>query len=221
MRLIVQAEPPPGLRLHLLDLDADPTPLDHLEAEAEEEARVRAARLRTPLQRRRLLVREVGVRRLAAERLARAIGDVRIVRAPGGRPEVQGGGLALSLSQSRGLALVALADGGEVGCDLEHLDAAVDWRDARDADVLTDAEARSLQALSQPEDVQALFLRMWTLKEAALKCLGLGLSAPARSVSTCGPESEADRDGDPASLQAAVPALRPGCAVAVAWRFSN
>lgn len=221
MRLIVLAEPPPGLQLHLLDVDADPTPYERLEAQAGDAACERVARLRAPLQRRRLLVREIAVRRLAAERLGRAVDDIRIVRAPSGRPAVEGGGLALSLSHSRGLALIAFANGGEVGCDLEHRDAAVDWRDARDADVLTDAEARSLESLSRPEEAQALFLRMWTLKEAALKCLGVGLSVPARCIRTCGPVSDAEGDGSPASLLAAVPALRPDCAVAVAWRFSN
>ena len=49
MRLILQAAAPPGLHLHLIDLDADATAPDRLEAQAGDALRARAARLSTPL----------------------------------------------------------------------------------------------------------------------------------------------------------------------------
>ncbi len=218
MRLNLRSATPPDLHLHLLDLDADTTAPDRLEAQAGHEACARAARLATPQRRRRLLVREAQARRLVGERLSRPAREVRIARAPGGRPSVEGSGLALSLSQSKGLALVALADGGDVGCDIEHLDAPVGWRDALGADVLTEEEVRRLAGLPEPQ-AQALFLRMWTLKEAGLKCLGVGLSVPARSMRTCGPVSYAG--GSEVSLPVFTPRLHPECACAVAWRFNK
>lgn len=91
-----------------------------------------------------------------------------------GKPYLREGGLAFNLSHSGDAALVALASGGELGVDLE--------RRGRRRNHLALAEryfcASEAQALARcaVESREALFLELWTAKEAVLKALGRGLA---------------------------------------------
>lgn len=91
-----------------------------------------------------------------------------------GKPFLREGGPAFNLSHSGDAALVALATDGELGVDLErrgrrrnHLALAERYFCA--------AEAQAL-ALCTGEAREALFLELWTAKEAVLKALGRGLA---------------------------------------------
>jgi 4'-phosphopantetheinyl transferase len=104
---------------------------------------------------------------------------------PGGKPRVhrEAGEIDLrfSLSHSHKFALVAVANGREVGVDIERVDART--KVLRIAErYFTREEAEVLRALPAAARVEGFF-RCWTLKEAYLKALGGGLRLALDSFS--------------------------------------
>jgi 4'-phosphopantetheinyl transferase len=87
--------------------------------------------------------------------------------------------LAFSLTHADGIAAVAVARGIEVGVDAEPVDRVVDPWALADG-VLSPPERSDLGKLD-PEAARRAFMRLWTLKEAHVKGLGLGLSHPVAS----------------------------------------
>jgi 4'-phosphopantetheinyl transferase len=83
--------------------------------------------------------------------------------------------LRFNVSHARSTALIAIADGAEIGVDVEHLDRRVDAvRVARR--IFGADEAGRLQTLD-PDARQREFLRAWVRHEAIVKCLGTGIGA--------------------------------------------
>lgn len=101
---------------------------------------------------------------------------------PHGRPEIDAPGtdLHFNLSHSAGLVVCALARGRDVGVDIEHLD-----RRPPDRAIVTrycsPEEAADVDA--EGDAWPARFLRYWTLKEAYLKALGLGIAVHLSDIS--------------------------------------
>ena len=90
------------------------------------------------------------------------------------RPDVQ-----FSLSHSGTRAMCVTAD-RPVGCDIQETAP----RDLRIAQrFFTEAECRVLFAGETEEARQAMFFRIWALKESFLKCIGLGLALPLNAFS--------------------------------------
>lgn len=148
--------------------------------------RERAARLRRPEDAARFVTARTVARRLIGERLGIApVAVDLVVPYPGWKPRVGGSTLELSIAHAGGVVLVALADGVEIGVDVEDgasltgtLDEAL-WRTAaspteRDAD---DPVRRPGDGRPDPAALHA-FLCLWTRKEAVLKAVRLGLSVP-------------------------------------------
>ncbi len=103
--------------------------------------------------------------------------------APGGRPVVHGPGPSMpriSLAYSDELIAVALADDLDVGIDLAS---AADAAGGIVQASLSEAEQRSLARLGLPER-RWTFLRLWTVKEAAAKCLGAGFTLTFSDLDT-------------------------------------
>jgi len=96
------------------------------------------------------------------------------------RPDVQ-----FSLSHSGTCAMCALAD-RPVGCDIQ-LAEPLSLRLAQR--FFTEAECARIFARETEQARQAMFYRIWTLKESFVKCLGLGLSLPLENFSVY-PEAE-------------------------------
>ena len=211
-RLIRLAEAPAHVEVSLLDLEADGTPCAELERRLDDEERARARCLRSPVDRRRFVRRRAQLRELLGRALGRAPSSVRYAYGPWGKPSLADHALAFSTSHSAGRALVCLSEQAEVGCDIERIDPAFDGSDLERARVLTAGEARRL-AEHPAEAARALFFEMWTLKEAGLKCLGVGLSRDAATLDT------APYVAAPAGeVSAASIALAEGFACAVAWK---
>jgi 4'-phosphopantetheinyl transferase len=110
-------------------------------------------------------------------------GELRIERAPNGKPRLEqpgDGGRRFSLSYSGGLVAVAVAHGREVGVDVQEtrpvrrLQAIADRR-------FTPVEAAALRRLDGDERL-ALFHRLWVRKEAYLKATGEGLGGSLASL---------------------------------------
>jgi 4'-phosphopantetheinyl transferase len=86
--------------------------------------------------------------------------------------------LHFNLSHCGPLALIAVAEGREVGVDIEKIDA------ERDVIALADrgldpAVAATIRAAAPAEQITT-FYEAWARREATVKCLGIGLGAPLR-----------------------------------------
>jgi 4'-phosphopantetheinyl transferase len=86
--------------------------------------------------------------------------------------------LAFSVSQTVGLAMLALAWDCRIGIDAERVNETIDVHEIA-REVFSDAELRSLKA--RPA---AAFFPTWVRKEALLKALGTGLSGPTKEIAT-------------------------------------
>jgi 4'-phosphopantetheinyl transferase len=98
-----------------------------------------------------------------------------------GKPALAEGELSFNISHSAGLAVYALARDAPLGVDVEALHRRPSRDDLALAEHLFGAElAGRLRALA-PAERRREFLREWVRHEAALKCLGVGLSGPPPS----------------------------------------
>lgn len=198
------------------DLDAagalaDPLPL------LDDAERARAGRFRLERDRRRFVLRRGLLRVLLAERLGLDPAALRFIRNAHGKPalhpalnEALGVDLRFNASHSHGVALYALAQGVELGCDIERCDEGFD-ADGTARALFAPGEVRALERLP-PSRRRDGFFRHWTRKEAYVKALGLGLSHPLDGFDTSAP------DGEMAgwSIQSFEP--RPGYHAAIAAR---
>ena len=87
--------------------------------------------------------------------------------------------LHFNLSHTRGLVACAVSAGPHIGVDVEQMDRRLDPM-ALSAATFAAPENEAVQ--SSPEDHRReTFFRIWTLKEAYIKALGVGLSLPLDS----------------------------------------
>ncbi|MEU1304346.1 4'-phosphopantetheinyl transferase family protein [Streptomyces shenzhenensis] len=94
-----------------------------------------------------------------------------------GRPCLRGyDGLHISLSHTDDLLLVGLAGDGTIGVDAERSDRVL-YGSGLGRHMCTPYEAQRIEALPAAERNPAL-LRLWTLKEAYSKAIGLGMLFP-------------------------------------------
>lgn len=140
----------------------------------------RAARIPDERIRRRTALARVALRRLIGKRLTVEPAELRFEYGKHGKPYLVGGEVSFNLSHSGDLALIAIADRGAIGVDLEQL------RPQRRLDllsrrVLTDQEGELLDRARATGSGTQWFFQCWTAKEAAAKAFGLGLTlAPSR-----------------------------------------
>lgn len=102
----------------------------------------------------------------------------RFTQGPYGKPSIQGRtDLHFNISHCNGMAVCALRFGRPVGIDVEFLGRPSPMEVAHR--FFSDAETDWL--LGQPaSERHEAFFRLWTLKEAYIKAVGLGLSQPLR-----------------------------------------
>jgi 4'-phosphopantetheinyl transferase len=87
--------------------------------------------------------------------------------------------LHFNLSHTSGMAVLAVSRQAPVGVDVEEVTRVAD-AEALTARYFAPEELRELQSLP-PSERQGYFLWLWTLKEAYVKALGLGLRVPLDS----------------------------------------
>lgn len=144
--------------------------------------RERARRFRFERDRRRHVDAHVALRQVLADRTGRSAAALEFEAGAFGKPRVAGAPRCeFSLSHSDDLALIALADEGEIGVDIERVRALPDL-DALARQCLAADELRALEALPTADRAFS-FLQTWTRKEACLKALGLGLQIEPASFS--------------------------------------
>jgi 4'-phosphopantetheinyl transferase len=127
------------------------------------------------------LAGRVMARALVGDALGVGPGDWRWGEGPHGRPEIDfpATTVRFNLAHSAGLVACALADGRDVGVDVEYL-----RRRPVDPHVV-----RRYCAPDEVRDIEAhapawhdRFLLYWTLKEAYLKARGLGIAVPLADI---------------------------------------
>ncbi len=117
---------------------------------------------------------------LAEQSQSVAAGAWRFRTAPGGKPEIEPSlghaDLKFSLSHTRGMVACAVGRTHDLGVDVEDcarsmaaVDVAKRYFATAEADLIADLPAHARNAM---------FFRIWTLKEAYLKAVGQGITAP-------------------------------------------
>jgi 4'-phosphopantetheinyl transferase len=157
--------------VHVETLAVDAAALAHLLGDDE---RARADRFRFPRDRRRFVVRRARLRQLLGAWVGRAPDALTFTENSHGKP-ILAGGPPFSLSHSADMMMLAIGD-AEVGCDIEWIDPALDWRSLAET-FFTTAERAALVVLP-PAAARRAFFACWARKEAFVKALGLGLSYP-------------------------------------------
>jgi len=119
------------------------------------------------------LARRALLRRVLARYTGIPAAHVPLVHDAAGRPTLRDlGDVHVSTSHSGDLLAIAVAN-APIGVDVERLRPLPDWR-ALAGDHFTPREAARIAALPEAA-VASATLRLWTMKEAATKALGVGL----------------------------------------------
>lgn len=143
--------------------------------------RERANRFRFPEHRSAFAATRVTLRRLLGGYLGVTPQSVTFEYGAFGKPELTGRPLRFNVAHTRGLALIAVATDAAVGIDVEMLRPEFPGEEIADQ-CFAPAEAHMLRALPGHERAAAFFAR-WTLKEAYVKALGVGLGHDLRAFS--------------------------------------
>ena len=166
------------VHVHCVDLDAADLDPGRVEAILEPDERARAARFSFARDRRRYVARHAVLRTLLAAQRGIAPEALRFGYNAQGKPSLADGP-AFNMSHSHGLALIAIASDGDIGCDIE-------WRDPSFADegiaekFFSPGEIVALGTLPDALRTEAFF-DCWTRKEAYIKARGLGMALPLNS----------------------------------------
>lgn len=141
------------------------------------EERARADRFIPPEIRRRFTCARGSLREVLAWSLGCRPHDLHFAYGEQGKPVLADQPeLRFNLSHSGERALVGVSWQRELGVDLEHLRAGVDFRGLT-ARFFSEPERRALSEVPEPLFPRE-FLRVWTRKEAYLKARGTGLALP-------------------------------------------
>jgi len=136
--------------------------------------RRRAEQFRRDADRRRYLAAHTALRSLLASRLYARPAELTFARNPFGKPSLHGNDLQFSLSSSGDRALIGVCASSEIGVDIEAIVANSDHEAIAHAH-FSPAERRWMQSAAEPERCRR-FYRLWVIREALLKSLGIGLS---------------------------------------------
>ena len=169
-----------SLDLWYVDLDVSADALSGFRHWLSDDELAKAERFRSDLVRARYIVGRATLRLVLADRLGCSPAAIRFSYGTNGKPMLEGGRgyIEFSLAHSEGDAVIALTCGAVIGVDIEFLRPIADVESLAHL-VFSDVERRELELA--PDPVSA-FLNGWTRKEAYVKALGLGLTAPLREI---------------------------------------
>jgi 4'-phosphopantetheinyl transferase len=180
--------------------------LDALAQSLDQVERTRAERFVHDRDRRDYILAHAMLRGLLSEAAREPPGAWRFTYDARGRPAIAnpdfGGHLRFSLSHTRGFSACAVsADAARIGLDIECVPEGTAHRDVA-ACSLAPSELAMLDAIDAAE-WSARFIELWTLKEAYLKAIGLGLTQPPHLVAFALDDPSAIRFSPPPSDSAA------------------
>lgn len=194
---------PSGVQIWLIRLGRESAQTNRLSRWLSSDERERADRFRFPRDRCRFVVCRAALRSILGECLGVSPADVRFDYGEYGRPSLAGGvdrsGPYFNVSHCRDLGCIAVASRCDVGVDIEAVRPLKDLeRMARRT--LAASEHRHFAAIPASDRLRTFF-RYWTLKEALLKVVGVGLQWPLRDI-----ETDLGIEGRIASMPARIPA---------------
>ena len=163
-----------------VQLDRDASVIREMATLLDDEERDRASRFRRRVDRDRFIIAHAALRRILARYLRKPAQSLRFRRDRFGKPSLaHRTDVTFNMAHADSVALIAVAAGRPVGVDVErvtHLDDAFDVAEI----CFAPAERRVLHAVPA-EQVSDTFFNCWTRKEAFIKAVGTGLSAPLKA----------------------------------------
>lgn len=134
----------------------------------------RASRYRFSRDRDRFTQTRTALRSILGEYLNTDPSHLRFDYHPNGKPTLKT--ISFNVSHSGSLAAIAITPTAPIGIDIEELREVPEWRSIAESHFSASERADLLGA--PPALKQQLFFRIWTRKEAYVKAMGTGLSAP-------------------------------------------
>ncbi|CUS36986.1 putative 4'-phosphopantetheinyl transferase [Candidatus Nitrospira nitrosa] len=164
-----------------------------------EEERTRASRFAFEEDRRRYVHAHGLLRILLGRYLGRSPASIQFMIGCHGKPCLRSENetMHFNLSHARALVLCAFARDREVGIDVEWRDRELSWHDVAEY-TCSKREQAILSSLVGPAQVDT-FYSWWTLKEAYIKAVGVGLTLPLNQIEVagrCGAQVPTPADGD-------------------------
>lgn len=168
------------IHLWVVSLEALEPVIARFQSVLSHEERSRADRFRFDLLRRAFIVSRGSLRALLAQYLPVPVPDIRFSYGRNGKPRANAGqGVHFNCSRSGDIALYAIALDCELGVDVEIVHP-MDNMEQIARSYFCPEEAADLMEVQALERDLA-FYRCWTRKEAYIKAIGSGLSAPLNS----------------------------------------
>lgn len=186
------------IELWLVDLERALTALEALEADTPRLAgddNLRFAAMSNATARRERRSANIALRILLERKCGAAVRQVPFARNGAGKPSLPSGYASFSLAHTQGVALVALADNGAVGVDIERA-RTVSMPEARRGPIEAAAVAWAHGVPLGGEDADCRFLNAWVRLEAVAKALGTGVGPILERLRPGRVETPASRPSD-------------------------
>jgi 4'-phosphopantetheinyl transferase len=169
-----------SLAVWYVDLDASAHDVCGFESRLSVEELRRSKRFRSELHRARYIVGRTALRQVLADYLGCSSTTIRFSYGPCGKPMLEGGQspIEFNMAHSGGDAVIAVADRAAIGVDIEML-RPIEGVESLARLAFSDVERRELDSARDPVSA---FLNGWTRKEAYVKALGLGFTAPMTKI---------------------------------------
>ena len=163
-----------------VQLDRDASVIREMATLLDDEERDRASRFRRRVDRDRFIVAHAVVRRVLARYLRKPAHSLRFHRDRFGKPSLaHRTNVTFNLAHADSVALIAVTTGRPVGVDVERVTPLDDAFGVAEI-CFAPAERRVLHAVPAGQ-VNDTFFNCWTRKEAFIKAVGTGLSAPLKA----------------------------------------
>lgn len=165
------------LHLWRIPLNIPTQKIDLLKKALSADENIRADRLLDPAKRENFIASRGSLREILGQYLDLEPKKIQFEYGPKGKPFVKKNpllDLSFNLSHAANWAALAITDGLEVGIDIEYIDPLLDYEKLT-SQFFSSHERDRLQHFSFRRRRRG-FYRIWTAKEAKLKCSGLGFS---------------------------------------------
>jgi len=172
------------VQIWIIRLDLESQQTNRLVPQLSSDEVARSERFLLPRDRNRFLICRAALRGLIAAHLGVPPGKVSFDYGEYGKPKLDGSmdcdGLSFNVAHSGDLGCIAVGWDGDVGVDIEAI------RPVNNLDVMLDKTLTATEkqyVLDVPESERLRsFFRHWTLKEALVKAVGVGLQCPLREI---------------------------------------
>lgn len=171
------------LHLWRIPLGLSPQKIALLKKTLSDDEIMRADRLLDPAKRENFIASRGSLRLILGQYLNLDPGEVQFRYGENGKPKLKKNlqsALSFNLSHTADWAVLAITDGLEVGIDIESIDPLLDYEKL--ATQFFSSHERDRLKQFPPGRRRRGFYRIWTAKEAKLKCLGSGFNQQGKDL---------------------------------------